>query len=197
MQETCETYQKNPIEEEYQIYAQRPKIERINPEITDNSVISKMTYVFHFGWNIYTSENRLENSVILHRKTIYTFFPANYNEQLLTEIEKSKYILNLKDDWDEEGSKGYGSKIWEKAILFLCNLYEDFLIYKNPSLIPKIFHGPDQSIDLLWENKEMHLLINIPANSDRASFHCGNPKGIFNGEFYISTPNPAIFSFLF
>lgn len=92
---------------------------------------------------------------------------------LYYEIEKSKYILNLEDGWDDDGAISYKKETWIKAILFLCDYAQS--IYNNLNTIisiPKIYHGPDGSIDLLWENNDFSLLLNIPdADNNLATFY--------------------------
>src|ERR1039457_4669153 len=34
-------------------------------------------------------------------------------------IEKSKFIYDLKDDWDDEGSKGYKKETWIRSVNFI------------------------------------------------------------------------------
>ncbi len=111
----------------------------------------------------------------------------NYKlEELYNEIEKSKYILNLKDNFDEEGSEGYKKETWIRAIGFIARLFEFALIkgfVKIPQ--PKIYHGPSGSIDIYWENEDFNLLINIPKlNTKLASYSGENTIGEkVKGEF--------------
>jgi hypothetical protein len=37
-------------------------------------------------------------------------------------IQSSKWILDLKDDWDNEGSEGYSVETWERAIELLWRM---------------------------------------------------------------------------
>ena len=83
------------------------------------------------------------------------------------EIEKSKYILDLKEDWDGEGSKGYKGSTWERAVRFVLEYFlwsmNEFGRTIEP---PKIYHGPDGSIDILWKYPKYRILINIPEDQD-------------------------------
>jgi len=85
---------------------------------------------------------------------------------LIQSIEKSKYILDLKDNWDDEGAKAYLEDTWIKAIRFIVNYAELILANTGKSIIaPDIYHGPDGSIDLLWKHLSFNLLINIPKDN--------------------------------
>jgi len=86
-------------------------------------------------------------------------------------LKKSQYILDLKDNWDDEGSVGYNLQVWEVSLKFVIN-YAEWL-YKNFNVemyIPKIYHGPNGSIDIIWEEESFRLFININANFKSANF---------------------------
>ncbi len=88
-------------------------------------------------------------------------FKGIYNE-----IEKSKYILDLKDDYDDEGAESYSYEIWEKATKFLIDNAKEIFFQKQKVIdTPRILHGPNGSIDILWKNSEYRLLINIDSDS--------------------------------
>lgn len=96
-------------------------------------------------------------------------------EELNNEIEKSKYILALEDDFDDDGSEGYKSETWVRAIKFICQLFDFALIKSNLKLpVPKILHGPSGSIDIYWENDDFNILVNIPK--------IDTPYGTYSGE---------------
>ncbi len=95
-------------------------------------------------------------------------------EALYNAIEKSKYILDLQDNWDDEGSQGYTKETWYRAIQFIGN-YAKWILNCFDTVIdtPKISHGPDGSIDILWKKATSYrMLINIPAdNKQPGSFY--------------------------
>ena len=96
-------------------------------------------------------------------------------EAIAKEIEKSKYILDLKDKYNDEGAEKIDPEIWEESIKLVIR-YSKY-VYRGYNKIieaPKIFHGPDNSIDILWETKkEDMLLINInkPGGKMFASYY--------------------------
>jgi hypothetical protein len=99
-------------------------------------------------------------------------------------IEKSKYILNLKENWDDDGAIGYDPDVWRRAVLFISKLSAK--IYKSYGQIikpPKIYHGPKGSIDIYWENESFNLLINIPKNG----------LGTFYGDNYKNNKSEGVF----
>lgn len=108
-------------------------------------------------------------------------------EELFGVIEKSKYILDLKDDFDEEGSEGYKKETWIRTIKFLCSFFE-FALNKAFIVVPapNIYHGPNGSIDVFWENETFELLINIPKEDIQFATYSGEStlgekvKGQFN-----------------
>lgn len=94
-------------------------------------------------------------------------------------INESKYILELGDDFDGEGSIGYSVETWTRAILFISKQFNYF--FKKFNIIlpsPKIFHGPDGSIDMLWKQNEKIVLLNFPFNEiEKITFSASNANG--------------------
>ena len=52
-------------------------------------------------------------------------------ENIFKAIDKSKYILDLSDDWDDEGAKGYSKSTWILAIGFLLRYLKQLNIDFN------------------------------------------------------------------
>ena len=93
--------------------------------------------------------------------------------KLAESIKKSRYILDLEDDFDDEGSSGYEFETWKRAVDFLVNSAK-WALEKNSAVIdnPNIYHGPDGSIDVLWKNADYRLLINFPKdNANPVTFY--------------------------
>jgi len=100
--------------------------------------------------------------------------PIKFDE-LFQSIEKSKYILELEDDWDDEGSPAYDKATWIRAIEFLYNYTKK--IYDETGKIidpPKISQGPEGSIDILWKTESYRLLINIPQDPKKPASYYGD-----------------------
>ncbi len=107
--------------------------------------------------------------------------------KLAESIQNSKYILDLEDDFDDEGSPRYDFETWKRAVDFLVNSAK-WALDKNNVVIdsPKIYHGPDGSIDILWKNSDYKLLINFPKGNDTPATFYGDDyntnkiEGTFN-----------------
>lgn len=118
---------------------------------------------------------------------------------LIQSIEKSKYILELKDNWDDEGAKAYLKDTWIKAIKFIVNYAELILAHTGKSIIaPNIYHGPDGSIDLLWKHLSFNLLINIPEDATLLGTFYGDDYGSqkIEGSFNPELVKTSLFPFL-
>ena|SRR5579863_1747211 len=80
-------------------------------------------------------------------------------------IEKSRWMLELEDDWDGEGSPAYSTETWRRAASFLLknalSLWQD----RGARIdAPALHNGPEGSIDIYWETADRKLLINVSAN---------------------------------
>jgi hypothetical protein len=116
---------------------------------------------------------------------------------LFKTIDKSQYILQLENDWDDAGAEKYEEKTWINAVSFLMRyakaLYEDFNIIINS---PKIYHGPKGSIDILWEPSAYRLVINIPKEGDKAMFYADNyGDQTTEGSFHLDNFNVLLIPF--
>lgn len=94
-------------------------------------------------------------------------------------VEHSRWMLELKNDWDGEGSPGYLEETWRRGVSFLLqnalSLRERFQLVIDT---PKIHNGPEGSIDIYWNTPNGRLLINIPPESKgSASFYGCNLNG--------------------
>ena len=83
-------------------------------------------------------------------------------QALVQEIEASKFILNLNENWDENGALPISPILYETAICFLQN-YATFISKKYKTVIetPSINPVKNGSIDLEWHTSNVQLLINI------------------------------------
>ncbi len=90
------------------------------------------------------------------------FLSKNYRI-LKNEINRSRYhILNLKDNWNGEDSKGFNLVVWRGASSFLFRLFHKFyteygIIFDVPTILPV----EDLSIDIHWKTDKMELTINF------------------------------------
>ncbi len=90
-------------------------------------------------------------------------------------IQSSRSILDLEDDWDEEGSPGYKEFVWNRATQFVKNtslsFRQDAGFWVDP---PRILPGPKGSIDIHWRTSRRELLINIPENDEEPADYYGS-----------------------
>ncbi len=81
--------------------------------------------------------------------------------------KKTDEILDLKFNWNGEGSKSYKTETLRRAKVFLVSLIKDFWMLYNLELdIPMIFPGIDGDIDIEWKNDKFQLLISIPEKKE-------------------------------
>lgn len=104
------------------------------------------------------------------------------HDQLETEITEARaHILSLKDDFDGEGSEGYVTETFDRAVKLLRFLYQhcDHEFSAILTQIPDIMPGPHGSIDIHWHRNHFDLLINVPRDvQSDAAFHLGYQRGI-------------------
>lgn len=88
-------------------------------------------------------------------------------------IASSRDILLLEDDWDGEGSPAYRWDTWKRATDFLLENSRKFEgVFGEPAPVPKIWGGPNGSIDMHWTTSDRELLINVPnGDNDLADYY--------------------------
>ncbi|SHN33299.1 hypothetical protein [Chitinophaga sp. CF418] len=122
-------------------------------------------YRFWHHPTITPSQQELKDGEI---KIAYT-----YKSKVDELIEQSKYILNLKEGWDEEDALPIDKTIWENATSFL-RTYVNYIDqhYRIPFELPEINPLRDGSMDLEWRTAKGRLLINFNnRNPQKASFY--------------------------
>ena len=92
-----------------------------------------------------------------------------------TAITASKSILELEDDWDDQGSPRYAEATWQRAADFLVRQAGFARANLGRELpVPKILPGPKASIDLHWKLAGFELLVNIPSDAAQPATFCGD-----------------------
>lgn len=95
-----------------------------------------------------------------------------------TEIENSRWILDLPDDWDDQGSPKYSFNTWKRATDFLLlQSYFAKNMMGRDLPAPKILPGPAGSLDLHWKMPSFELLVNIPSEIKKAGTFYGDNYG--------------------
>ena len=96
-------------------------------------------------------------------------------EFLLSVFKESESILELENDWDDNGSLKYEIQTWKATILFIIDYSVTLLNDFNTTIDkPKIYNGPSGSIDILWEYDTYTFLVNIAKDGLNASFYADN-----------------------
>lgn len=114
-------------------------------------------------------------------------------------IKASRRILDLKDDWDEEGSSGYEESTWKRAKDFVVKVTTSFHqsrgFWVDP---PRILPGPQGSIDIHWKTSMRELLINIPESKEEPAdyYGCGSLQDAIKGKLDTQLPNEWILLWL-
>lgn len=121
------------------------------------------------------------------------------SDPLEAALEDSRRILELQDDWDTQGAKGYSQATWDRAV----NLVRDYANWLRDELglvmpTPRILPGPDGSIDVHWEGATFELLINVVSDHGApASFYGDDDRGtVIRGSFRPDTPNRGLLLWL-
>jgi hypothetical protein len=102
----------------------------------------------------------------------YGFLLAAELGSFVPEIERSRAMLDLADDWDGDGSPGYAEATWRRAVGIAIESSSRFLaVHDEVPPPPAIAKGPDGSVDLLWRSGSKKLMINVPADAGSVTFH--------------------------
>ena len=119
--------------------------------------------------------------------------------RLADAIRAAGYILDLADDWDEEGSSRFSAATWERATNFVKQIA---LSYRQSAGIwidpPRILPGPKGSIDIHWKTSKRELLINIPEDDKLPAdyYGSGSATDIIKGKLETSAKNEWILAWL-
>ena len=128
-----------------------------------------------------------------------TINQAQIGHLLAEAIQSSRGILDLADDWDEEGSLAYKEATWNRAAELVektaVAFHSRFGVWVDP---PRLLPGPEGSIDIHWKAAERELLINIPeADEEPADYYgCGSLQDAIKGKLDTSLPNEWILLWL-
>lgn len=92
----------------------------------------------------------------------------SFNPELEKVINDSKYILELEDNWDDEGADKIAHEAWESATSFLRN-YSDTLEkdFGKEIVMPNISPVPNGSIDLYFKSEKGKFLINFNYDNEQ------------------------------
>jgi hypothetical protein len=86
-------------------------------------------------------------------------------------IDLSGYILDLEENWDDEGASAYTQETWNRAISFLVDF--SLLVFHSAGKTipaPQITHSVEGSIDIFWETDTFYLLVNVPQGEEPITY---------------------------
>jgi len=93
-------------------------------------------------------------------------------------IQRSRGMLDLPDNWDDDGGSRIDAATWERVTSFLrdntLHLWSEEHVYAGA---PLIFPVGDGSIDIHWRDERRQLLINVPAAGDEPIEFYGDDRG--------------------
>ena len=117
---------------------------------------------------------------------------------LMCEISRSREILALPDDWNDEGAPRFDEATWERATDFLKHHARLLLVRSGVTLpTPRILPGSNGGIDLHWETDLRELLINVPPGNAPAGFY-GEAMGTnsIKGKVAVEATDLGLFKWL-
>lgn len=117
---------------------------------------------------------------------------------LISVFEESESILKLENDWDDNDSPKYEIQTWKAAIRFLIDYSVTLLNDFNTTIDkPKIYNGPNGTIDILWEYDTYTFLVNIAKDGLNASFYADNTINTqrIRGEFKLDSFKKTLIPF--
>ena len=130
---------------------------------------------------------------------VETIHQLPLNQTLTEALRASRRILDLPDDWDEEGSPRFREATWRRATEFVklaaMAFQQRFGVWIEP---PRILPGPAGSIDLHWRAAERELLINIPERDEAPAdyYGSGDAQDAVKGKLNTALPNEWILLWL-
>ena len=114
-------------------------------------------------------------------------------------IERSRFILSLREDWDDAGSAGYSIETWQRAVAFLRG-HSDFThrIFGFGLPAPAISPADTGSIDLYWRTIDKSLLINFPDAAAEPATYFGRlaKGGTISGQIAAGSLRPELVAWL-
>lgn len=124
-------------------------------------------------------ERSIEHELIAE-PTGYVIDNIELNPPMEKEIQQSREMLELQEDWDDNGAAPITADTWNRAINFLRQLAEDYeSAMRSAAPVPTISPCPDGSIDLLWKTERFQLLVNVqPRDANESDFYGQTALGL-------------------
>jgi len=116
-----------------------------------------------------------------------------------TAIERSRCILDLLDDWDDEGAPAISKATWGRAVGWLsANALSLWTDHHVVTVAPIMSAGPEGSVDVHWKDGRRQLLVNVPADASQPVEFFGDNRGhtVVKGILDQSVSNLWLFDWL-
>ena len=97
-------------------------------------------------------------------KSLFLAVKASKQRKLEELLDKrANHILNLPDDWDDNGAEKFKKETLERVSNLLRSVFQDLWDKMIDAPFPLISPVPDGSVDINWETDIFELLVNVPA----------------------------------
>lgn len=114
-------------------------------------------------------------------------------------IQRSQKMLDLPDNWDDDGGSRISRATWERATTFLRDNAIQLRDERHTHVaVPIISPVGDGSIDIHWKDECRQLLINVPADKEEPIEFFGDDRGhtVVKGTLESSTSTLWLFEWL-
>jgi hypothetical protein len=102
-------------------------------------------------------------------------------DRFASAIQSALGIVQLKDNWDSEGSVGYSLETYNRMKSFLMANYAFARdVYSEVLPIPAIDPADNGSFDVFWKLEDRTLLLNFPAHNDAPVTYYGSSSDADN-----------------
>ena len=110
----------------------------------------------------------------------FVLYLLDVHDGIMREIESSRRILELPEDWDGEGGRGYSKAAWDRAVRFVietARAWQLALGFASPIPVPQVLPAGNGSIDIHWKEEGFELLVNVPAETNAPASFYGDDYG--------------------
>lgn len=134
--------------------------------------------------------SKFQSSEVLKLSDEFSIELPHNLQHLKNPILLSSYIIELKEDWDDNGGQPYSIDIYKVSINFILNfgtwVTDNFSF---PFSLPKIYHGPNGSIDILFNYRNSKIFFNIADDGKTGYFYANSgQEQVSEGHFNARNP---------
>lgn len=124
------------------------------------------------------AEGILISSKSKERQSPHKSSQAEESDDIDSAIEQSRWMLDLEENWDDDGAPAVRDSVWRRATNLLREIATKFeKDYRRVIPLPSIMPTGDGGIDLHWRNSRFDILLNVPPEAEElATFYGENAK---------------------